>query len=59
MPKRDIDREIYEYSEVEGEAERMMQFVPECGLMHRILAWCARQCAEARADLREWRDGGP
>lgn len=51
-----INREIYEYGEIEGEAERAMLFMESGGLLHRICAWVVRQCAEARADLREERD---
>lgn len=43
---------IYEFGEIERDAERIMQHVPEGGWMWRLFRWVARQAREEREALR-------
>lgn len=51
--RRKLQKEIYEYGEVEREAARNADFVPQGGLMYRLMKWVERKCREERELLRE------
>ncbi len=51
-----IDRDIYEYGEVERDAARSAQFVFHGGLLYRLFKWIERQCREEREELIKERD---
>jgi hypothetical protein len=52
----DIDREIFEYGEIEREAARTAEFTTRGGLFYRIFKWVERQCREEREALIAERD---
>ncbi len=51
-----IDREIYEYGEVERDAARTAQFVRPGGFLYRLFKWIERQCRQEREELIKERD---
>lgn len=51
-----INRRIYEYSEIEGELERISQFVKTGGFLHRFIMWGVKINREKRLELRRIRD---
>lgn len=53
---KEIDREIYEYGEVEREAARTAQFATHGGWFYRFFKWIERQCREEREALIAERD---
>jgi hypothetical protein len=53
-----IDRDIYEYGEVERDAARSAQFAPHGGLFYRFFKWIERQCRKEREELIKERDAG-
>lgn len=52
----DIDREIYEYGEVERDAARTAEFGTHGGLFYRFMKWIERQCRQEREALIAERD---
>ena len=47
----DLQRERYEVSQIEREAERLAQFCWHGGIMHRLLMWVARSARAERHDI--------
>ena len=46
-----IDKEIYEYGEIEREAARSAEFATDGGWLYRFFKWIERQCREEREEL--------
>lgn len=51
-----IDREIYEWGEVEREAAQTAEFATHGGIFYRFFKWIERQCRQEREALIEERD---
>jgi hypothetical protein len=53
---KDVRHEIYEWGELERDAERAAQFTVHGGLFYRFFRWVERIAREEREDLIEERD---
>lgn len=51
--RRKLQKEIYEWSDVEGDIQRTMQFAPVGGWWHRLFTWMANYARDEREFLRE------
>ena len=51
-----IDRDIYEYGEVERDAARIADFAPQGGWFSRFYKWIESIAREEREDLIQQRD---
>jgi hypothetical protein len=53
--EREINQEIYEYGEVERDAQRAADFMPQGSWIYRLMKWVERKCREERKALRDER----
>lgn len=53
---KEIDREIYEWSEVEMEASRTKAWTPRGSIWERFFSWIERTARKYREELRAERD---
>lgn len=51
--RRKLQKEIYEYSEVERDAARNADLVPQGSWIYRLMKWVERVCREEREDRRD------
>jgi hypothetical protein len=51
--QRKLQKEIYEYGEVEREASRTADFMPQGGWMYRVMRWVERTARQEREALRD------
>lgn len=53
---KEIDREIYEWSEIEMEAARTRAWTTRGGLWERFFLWIERKARQYREELKEERE---
>ena len=51
--EREINQEIYEYGEVERDAKRAADIMPQGSWIYRLMKWVERKCREEREALKE------